>query len=126
MPFLPTRIHGVIDYAMGGMLIILPFALRFPTQWSAMVPVGLGLGAILYSLMTDYELGAYPLLGMRAHLALDVASGLLLAASPWLVGFAPLIWMPHVILGALEVGVALVTQTTPALGPVESQPASVD
>ena len=30
MRFLPTRIHGMMDYLMGALLIALPFLFRFP------------------------------------------------------------------------------------------------
>ena len=57
MRFLPTRIHGIIDYAMGAVLIVLPFVMGFGRGPQVWVPVILGVGAIVYSLMTDYELG---------------------------------------------------------------------
>lgn len=121
MRLLPTWLHGAMDYALGATLILVPFAFRFPTEESAMVPVAMGLGVILYSALTDYELGAYPVIGMRAHLALDVAGGLLLAASPWIFEFASRISTPHVVFGALEVGVGLLTQTVPARGPADTR-----
>ena len=43
--------------------------------------------AILYSVFTDYELGLFELLSSRIHLRIDFVWGLLLAASPWLLGF---------------------------------------
>ena len=125
MRFLPTRYHGILDYLMGTFLIILPFANRFPAPWPAYVPIVLGLGAITYSLMTDYEVGAFPVISMRVHLLLDAGSGLLLAASPWLFGFASTIWLPHVILGVVEILAAMVTQTRPLHGPAEAGPAAV-
>jgi hypothetical protein len=117
MRFLPTRIHGMIDYLMGALLIAAPFLFRFPAGWPTWLPMALGLGAIVYSLMTNYELGVLPWLSMPAHLAMDAASGVLLALSPWLLGFASVIWMPHVILGLVEVGAALCTRTVPEHGP---------
>src|SRR5690606_24725785 len=77
------------------------------------VPVILGAGAVLYSLFTNYELGAVHAIPMPVHLGLDAASGVILAISPWLFGFADLIWWPHLILGLVEIGAALTTQTVP-------------
>jgi hypothetical protein len=51
------------------------------------VPLALGKSAIVYSLCTNYELGAFHLIPMPAHLWLDLLSGIFLAASPWLFGF---------------------------------------
>lgn len=73
----------------------------------------LGAAAIVYSLFTDYEWGLVKSLGVPGHLALDTVSGVILAASPWLFGFAELVWWPHLILGLFEIATALFTQTAP-------------
>lgn len=114
MRFIPTRIHAYIDYLMGLLLIAAPWILGFseggPETW---VPVVLGAGVIVYSLLTNYELGVVKAIPMPVHLGLDIAGGAILAASPWLFGFANEVWVPHVVLGLLEIGVALFTQTAP-------------
>ncbi|MBQ0824393.1 SPW repeat protein [Microvirga sp. HBU67558] len=110
MRFIPTRIHGAIDYLTGLALIMAPFVLGFadngPAQW---VPMILGAAILITSLMTDYELSLGRLIPMRAHLGVDAAGGLLLAASPWLFGFADQVHWPHVIVGLFEIAVALTT-----------------
>ncbi len=114
MRFIPTKVHGALDYATGALLILAPWLLGFanggPAQW---VPVILGAGVILYSLVTDYELGVARLLPMPAHLGLDIAGGVLLAASPWLFGFASLVFWPHLIVGLFEIAAGLMTRTAP-------------
>lgn len=114
MRFIPTRIHGMADYAMGALLIVAPWLLGFPV-WGAQtwVPSLLGVGVIGYSLFTDYELGLIRTIPMGMHLGLDAASGVLLAASPWLFGFADVVYLPHLILGLVEIGAALTTHSTP-------------
>ena len=77
-------------------------------------PVALGAGALLYSLFTDYELGVVRRIPMPVHLGLDLGSGLLLAVSPWLFGFAAFVWVPHLVFGLLEVGAALMTKRMPS------------
>ena len=54
----PTRVHGMLDYAIGALLIALPFLGGFGQGPQTWVPVALGAGVIAYSLLTDYELGA--------------------------------------------------------------------
>lgn len=115
MRFLPTRIHGYMDYLMGVLLIAAPWLLGFARGGAeTWVPVVLGAGVILYSSMTDYELGAVKALSMPTHLWLDGMGGALLAASPWLFGFSEYVWVPHLVLGLLEIGSALMTETRPS------------
>lgn len=114
MRFLPTKIHGVLDYMTGLLLIAAPWILGFaddgPATW---VPVILGISAIVYSLFTNYELGMIKTLSMPTHLWLDTLSGVFLAASPWIFGFSDRVYLPHLILGIFEIVASLVTQTTP-------------
>lgn len=115
MRVIPTRIHGVIDYLMGALLIIAPWIFGFadggPEQW---VPIILGAGTIVYSLLTNYELGVVKVIPMPTHLLIDLVAGVLLAASPWIFGFSDDVYWPHLILGLLEIGATLMTQTRPS------------
>jgi hypothetical protein len=126
MQLIPTRIHGYLDYLMGVVLIASPWIFDFADgdieQW---VPIVLGAAVILYSLLTDYELGAVRVIPMPAHLLLDVIGGVLLAASPWIFGFDDEIWEPHLILGVLEVVAGLLTsRTTTRVREIEIEPDS--
>ena len=114
MRFIPTRTHGVLDYLVGALLIAAPWLFGFARGGAeTWVPVALGAGAFLYSLFTDYELGVVRRIPMPVHLGLDLGSGLLLAVSPWLFGFAAFVWVPHLVFGLLEVGAALMTKRVP-------------
>ena len=116
MRFLPTRVHGVIDYLVGIILIAAPWLFDFARGGAeTWVPVVLGAGAIIYSLMTDYELGISRSISMSTHLMLDLWSGIILAASPWLFGFHDYVYMPHLIVGILEIGASLITVRTPSV-----------
>ena len=115
MRFIPTRVHGYLDYIVGALLIAAPWLFDFAEGGAeTWIPVVLGAGAILYSLFTDYELGVSKTLSMRTHLMLDLMSGILLAASPWLFGFADNVWSPHLILGLFEIAAALMTRREPS------------
>jgi len=110
-----TRVHGVIDYVVGGLLILAPWILGFARGGAeTWIPVLLGAGIIVYSLLTDYEDGAVGLIPMTGHLVLDAVGGAFLAASPWIFGYADYIWWPHVLVGVAEIGVAALTQTVPS------------
>ena len=111
MRFIPTKVHGIIDYAAGLLFIASPWLFGFAdgtaAQW---VPVIIGLTALFTSLLTDYELGVYKVVAMPLHLTLDVVEGLLFIASPWVFGFADRVYLPHVIFGMLALGAGLMTR----------------
>ena len=115
MRIIPTRVHGMLDYLVGILLIASPWIFDFGDGGAkTWVPVVLGAGAIVYSLLTDYEFGIARVIPMPVHLMLDMGSGILLAASPWLFGFSDEVKWPHVILGLFEIAAAAMTQTRPA------------
>lgn len=115
MRILSTRVHGVMDYLMGVLLIAAPWLFGFAQNGAeTWIPVALGISALVYSLMTNYEYGVVKTLSMSTHLTLDLFSGILLAVSPWLFGFADVVYLPHLILGIAEIGAALMTEKTPS------------
>lgn len=116
MRVIPTQIHAILDYLMGVVLIIVPL-LVFGGGAEAWVPVVLGVALIVYSLGTNYEFAAVGVIPVPVHLGLDIVAGIVLIVSPWLFGFADEIWWLHVVLGAAEVAVALLTQTVPTSTP---------
>ena len=114
MRIIPTSAHGVIDYTNAFTLLVAPKLWRLdevPASAAAFYIAGGTLTAT--SLITDYELSAVNVLPMRAHLALDVASGAALAASPFILGFrqsGPRYWIAHVAIGATEIITAAMTK----------------
>lgn len=114
VPLIPTRVHGMLDYGVGLLLVIAPWLFAFSGNSPAtMIMVVMGLAAIVYSLLTNYELGAVHAIPMNGHLIIDLLSGLLLVASPWLFGFADRIAWPHVTFGLLEIGVVMLSSKVP-------------
>ncbi len=117
--FIPTKVHGVLDYIVGAALIAAPWVFGFADQGGAavIIPMVLGVGLILYSLFTKYEWGAIRVLGMPYHLVFDVLASLLLAASPWLFGFydpsALNVWLPHVVVGVAVIIVVIFSKPQP-------------
>jgi hypothetical protein len=111
MNILSRRAHGALDYIVGGLLILAPKIFGFEGGIESQIPVILGISTIVYSLLTNYEMGLIKVLPFRAHLTLDVLSGIFLAASPWLFQFADRVWVPHLIVGLLELGAVFMTGT---------------
>lgn len=111
---IPTKTHGVIDYVVGIVLIVAPFLFGFADVPAARNSAWIvGIGSLIYSLLTNYELGLIKALPVRLHLGLDIIAGIFLAASPWLLDYADEIFWPHLLVGLAEVGIACMTRTAP-------------
>jgi hypothetical protein len=111
MKILSTKVHGVMDYLVGLLLISSPWLFGFPNGGAqTTVPVTLGISTLLYSLITNYEYSAAKILPFSTHLLFDVLSGLFLASSPWLFGFNDTVYLPHLVFGLLELGVVLISK----------------
>ena len=111
---IPTQAHAVLDYVTGGALVAAPRLLGMHGTTAGKVLDLAGGIATAQSLLTDYELGLVRVIPMRSHLTLDAASGAIIAASPWLFGFAgngTRYWLPHVVVGATEILAAVMTET---------------
>ena len=120
--FLPTSVHGVLDYLVGIALIAAPwiFGFAYVGGIAVYLPIILGIGLILYSFVTNYELGipGIKFIPMPYHLVFDFVAAALLAASPFLFGFSskPLnVWLPHLVVGIAVVLVVLVSKTHPKM-----------
>jgi hypothetical protein len=120
MRFIPTKVHGVLDYVVAIALIFAPMIFGFQNVGGAavIIPRVLGVGLIVYSLFTSYELGAFKIIKMPVHLVFDVAASLFLIASPFIFGFinqAPNAWLPHIVVGVAVIVVVICSK--PAVGP---------
>jgi hypothetical protein len=114
MRFIPTRFHAPLDYIVGAVLIAAPWIFQFSDVGAATaISIVLGIGLIAYSLFTNYELGVWKVAPMAVHNLIDVVAGALLAASPWIFGFADEgtnAWVPFVVIGVAAIFLGLTTQ----------------
>ena len=114
MRFLPTKVHGLLDYLIGIALAISPYLLWTTSmEMDLWIPLLAGVALIVISLCTDYEWGAAKTFTMRSHLTLDLLLGIFLAISPWLFGFADVVFVPFLVFGVFEIIAALVTKLEP-------------
>lgn len=118
MRFIPTRMHAILDYIVGVILVVLPYAVgaadRGPVEWGT---TALGFGLIVYSLFTNYELGAIRLIPLKVHLLLDAIGGAVLVALGILFAATPAALISVVLIGIIEIGTAILTQTVTSEGP---------
>jgi hypothetical protein len=111
-------VHGIFDYIGGIVLIACPFIFGFYSLGgiAVILPIVLGIGLMLYSLLTNYERGipGIKFIPMPVHLILDFVAAAFLAVAPFLFGFANQglnVWLPFVIAGVGVIMLVLVSQT---------------
>lgn len=118
MRLIPTRIHGIIDLVIAGMLIFSPFIFGFVAVGGAavVIPIIFGIVLAFYSELTDDEEGILRVIRMPYHMMLDIVVAASLMLSPYLFDFInqPLhVWLPHVAIGLVLMTVTLLTNTVP-------------
>jgi hypothetical protein len=110
MKITPTIVHACADYSFGALLLIAPWLFRFSHDSAAtMCTMAFGLTTIAYSLFTDYEWSLRRMIPMMTHLMLDAVMGGLLIAAPFIMGYYATTWVPHLVLGCVEIGAALIS-----------------
>lgn len=85
MRFIPTRLHGFADYAVGALVIALPFYFGWLGP-GRIAFIAIGAVVIVYSGLTDYELGLVRYLRIRFHPLLDAIFGVAMVALPLVWG----------------------------------------
>jgi hypothetical protein len=112
-----SRMHAMLDYPLGVVLILAPWIFGFSDVGGAAVTIPIVIGAltIVQSLITDWELSVADILPLPMHLMADVVAGVVLALSPFVFGFSDdgaNAWIPHVAVGLGLIGAGLMTQRT--------------
>lgn len=114
-----SRMHAMLDYPLGVVLILAPWIFGFSDVGGAavVVPIAVGALAIGQSLITDWELSIADIVPLPMHLTMDVLAGVVLAVSPFVFGFSDEgtnAWLPHVLAGLGLIAAGLMTQRTRA------------
>jgi hypothetical protein len=113
MKRMSTATHGVVDYVVGGALMMVPPMLDMSSKSKAILTAS-GAAACAYSAMTDYELGMVCVLPMKAHLTLDALSGgMLLGSALLLDDDEPATRVAMACIGLFEIAASLLTETEP-------------
>ena len=84
---LTPAVHGVLDYALGFLFLLIPGILDFPPNATTLSYV-VGAAYIVTSLLTRYPLGVWKLIPFPAHGVIESVMAAFWIASPWLFRFA--------------------------------------
>jgi hypothetical protein len=111
-----STLHGVTDYSVGATLMTaFPRLAGIEGTPAAGQVRAAGAFHAAYSTLTNYPLGLVKLIPYRAHLAIDAAGALALAATPFVTGQfrkGRSQWVPHMALAAFELGSLVMSDPT--------------
>jgi hypothetical protein len=118
MLFVSSRVHGILDYIVGILLLVAPEIFGFSEVGGAAVTIPRVIGGLILiqAILTRYELGLVKILPFSMHVGVDYLVGIFLAGSPILLGFNDQpanVWLPHVVVGAFIFFSTLFTETQP-------------
>lgn len=85
---IPVRLHGLIEYVAGVVLIIAPLLIDYENGSATAVSVVIGILILIIAATTAGPTGLIPQIPLPAHVALDYVLAAFLIASPFVFGFS--------------------------------------
>jgi hypothetical protein len=111
---IPPVVHGVLDYPLAAVLIVLPLVLGFDDAAAKWIAFAFGIGAAVLAVGTDWQTGIIPPL---PHGYADIAVTVALIVLPFIVGFTEhttaLVF--YLVVGAGGLAATLVTRFEPCV-----------
>lgn len=87
MKILSPIVHGILDYLTVAFFALAPTIFAFTGTYATVCYV-LAAGYLLITLLTAFPMGALKVIPFPVHGRLELVSGVVFLASPWLFGFA--------------------------------------
>jgi hypothetical protein len=114
MKLITSKAHGVLDYIIVIVMLASPWIFHFnQTRIAKGLILTVASFQLFMSFFTNYEAGLKKMFSFRAHLTTDLVLGIILILSPWLFNFAYQVHVPHVVLGAIVLLSAVITDPVP-------------
>ena len=86
MKVISPRVHGILDYGTILLFALAPTIFGFEGMYATVCYI-LAAGYLVVTLLTDFPLGIAHVIPFPVHGGLELVSGLVLLASPFLFGF---------------------------------------
>ena len=81
-------VHGLLDYPLAAVLIVLPLVLDFDDSAAKWIAFGLGIGAAVLAVGTAWPTGIVHVIPPLLHGYADIAVTVALIVLPFIVGFS--------------------------------------
>jgi hypothetical protein len=85
---IPPLVHGILDYPLAVVLIVLPLVLDFDDTAAKWIAFGLGIGAAVLAVGTAWRTGIVRVIPPLLHGYTDLTVTVALIVLPFIVGFS--------------------------------------
>lgn len=101
--FIPTTFFGFFSYIIGLVTLASPWLFGFDHVGGAslFLPILFGWFQIIMAIFGVSKAGMVKAFPIQMHCVLNAFSGFVLLVSPWMYGFHPAVFWPHLILGGI-------------------------
>lgn len=114
MKIISTKLHGVLDYCVGFLLVASTWLPGLPTgNGPFLFALLAGIAILVLALFTDYEAGLVHFVPVPLHLFFDILIGVFLAIIPWLTRLHGAYAWVYFLTGVLEILLVLLSETSP-------------
>jgi hypothetical protein len=84
----PPLLHGILDYPLAAVLIVLPLVLDFDDPAAKWIAFGLGIGAAVLAVATAWQTSIVRIIPPLLHGYTDITVTVALIVLPFIVGFS--------------------------------------
>ncbi|PWU24522.1 MAG: hypothetical protein C5B48_05970 [Candidatus Rokuibacteriota bacterium] len=84
---IPPLVHGILDYPLAAVLLVLPLVLDFDNAAARWIAFGLGIGAAVLAVGTAWRTGIVKVIPPLLHGYTDITVTVTLIALPFIIGF---------------------------------------
>jgi SPW repeat len=85
---IPAFVHGVLEYALGALLVAAPWLFSFSSSSAKAVSIVAGVLVLMFAASSALSTGLIKSIPVQAHVVLDYILGGLLIASPFIFSFS--------------------------------------
>jgi len=85
---IPPFVHGLLDYPLAAVLIVLPLVLHFDDSAAKWIAFGIGIAAAVLAVGTAWSTGIVRIIPPLLHGYADIGATVALIVLPFIVGFS--------------------------------------
>lgn len=115
--FISNTFFGYFSYVLGVVMMASPWLFHFADVRGAALffPFMFGWFQIIMAIFSRAKGGMVGIFPIQMHCFLNVIAGFSIMCTPWMYGFAPKVFLPHLLIGATLFILGVFTKNSPVI-----------